>query len=275
MTQGTLINHCGGREVSWEELAQIEAPPPTATWYPVPHYQVLAKVRDTLTLAGYDITRQQLSVAKEDKRFFGVLDLSSRIRDGVTLAAGIRNSNDRTFPIGFCVGSRVFTCDNLAFSSEIVISKRHTRFGRDRYEEGIATAVSQLRHHVEAQGQWIDGLRSRELSREEADSIILRSYEEELIGARMLPQLIHEWRKPSYEDFRARNAWSLYNAFTTCLGRMMQAQPAKAALTTIKLQRLFQPEVIDAQYERIEPERHLAGATSPIDPDDLWGTGAD
>jgi hypothetical protein len=32
MSTTTLVTHCGAREVSREELNQIEAPPPTQTW---------------------------------------------------------------------------------------------------------------------------------------------------------------------------------------------------------------------------------------------------
>jgi hypothetical protein len=30
---------------------------------------------------------------------------------GVSLAVGIRNSWDQSFPLGFCAGARVFVCD--------------------------------------------------------------------------------------------------------------------------------------------------------------------
>lgn len=261
MATATLMNHCGGKEVTVEELLSIETPPATKTWHPIPHHEVLARVQQTLIAGGYEITRQQLSVAKEGHRFFGVLDLSSRITEGVTLAAGVRNSSDKSFPIGFCVGNRVFTCDNLAFSAEIVISKRHTINGRDRYEEGIASAVAQLPQHITSLQNWITRLQCKEVSPEVCDSIILKSYEEELIGARTLPQVIKEWRNPSYDEFKPRNLWSLYNAFTTALG--LQKNPAKQALTTIKLQRLFN---VNPPVDLYEP--------FPLTDDDYY-TGAD
>jgi hypothetical protein len=143
------------------------------------------------------------------------------------------------------VGSRVFCCDNLAFHGEIVIAKKHTRFGEDRYREGIAQAISSLGQYQTAQSQWINELRTWRPSPQEADSLILRSYEEDVIGARLLPEVLHEWRHPTHEEFRDQSAWSLWNAFTTVLCLKEQANPAKAAHTTIRLQRLFRPEVID------------------------------
>jgi hypothetical protein len=117
----------------------------------VGHAQVLDAVRGTLEDAGYSITRQQLSLTKEGGRFFGTLDLSASVLDGVTLAVGIRNSIDKSFPIGFAAGSRVFVCDNLAFHSEIVVNRKHTRYGEERYMEGTAQGVGLLAQHRQAQ----------------------------------------------------------------------------------------------------------------------------
>jgi len=239
----TLVTHCGARDVSRDELVEIEPPPPTTTWLPVSHRQVLAGAAETLAGAGFEIGRERLTISHHGHRFFATLDLTTSICDGISLAVGIRNSTDKSFPIGFCCGQRVFVCDNLAFTSEIIVAKKHTRFGEERYFEGIANAVSGLRQYQETQAEWIGVLRERELSPEEADSLILRSYEGNLIGARMLPELIREWRQPALEDFRKPTAWSLWNAFTAVVGRTRQrVSPAEAALTTIRLQRLFQAD---------------------------------
>ncbi|MCA9085867.1 MAG: hypothetical protein KDA81_17530, partial [Planctomycetaceae bacterium] len=106
-------------------------------------------VEETLDHAGFQVRRSQLSVSNNNHRFFGVLDIHTPLAEGVSLSVGVRNSNDKSFPIGFCVGNRTFVCDNLAFSSEVVISKRHTRFGNDRYQEGVAAAIERLNEYRE------------------------------------------------------------------------------------------------------------------------------
>lgn len=247
MPGSMLMNHRGGRDITLDELTTIAAPPPTDSWYPIAHVDVLRTAQQTLTSAGYALATQRFSVSHEGHRFFGVLDLESSILDGVSLAVGIRNSTDKSFPIGFCCGQRVFVCDNLAFTSEVIIAKKHTRFGQDRYQEGIACAVQQLPQYRQSQCAWIGGLQNTRLSREEADSLILRSYEDNYIGARLLPQLLQEWRHPQFDEFQERSAWSLWNAFTTVLGRTKQTRPADVAITTIRLQRLFTPEAINGE----------------------------
>ena len=245
MATSTLLNHRGGRDVQHEQLAAIHAPPPTDTWFPVSHHQVMDAVSDTLQSAGFEIRQTRLSLSHDDARFFGTLDLTHRISDvagGVTLAVGVRNSVDKSFPIGFCCGTRVFVCDNLAFTSEIVVSKKHTRFGQERYLEGISRAVTGLQQYQQTVGSWIERLQHWDLSEDAANSYLLRAYEQDIIGARLLPQVIREWRQPVFDEYRPRNAWSLWNCFTGVLSRTRQkSHPSQAALTTIRLQRLLSP----------------------------------
>jgi len=242
MAEATLITHRGGRDVLPDELERIPTPSATETWFPIPHAQVLHAVEDTLAGDGFLIQKRRLSVAKDGSRFFGTLDLSNPITHGVTLAVGIRNSTEKSFPIGFCCGTRVFVCDNLAFTSEIVVAKKHTRFGQERYLEGIARAVSSLDQYRESTARWIDQMKDWRLSSEAADSFILRSYEEEIIGARQLPLVLKEWRQPQFDEYLPRTAWSLFNAFTGVLGRTREStHPAQAALTTMRLRRLLAP----------------------------------
>jgi hypothetical protein len=234
--------YCGSREVSREELSTIDAPPPTARWYPVPHRSILNSVWSTLEGAGFEIRESKLSVSHEGARFFGTLDLATTIREGVSLTVGIRNSTDKSFPIGFCCGQRVFVCENLAFTSEIVVSKKHTRFGKERYLEGLARAVASLNQYRESAAGWIDRLQNYDLSEDAANSYLLQAYERGIIGVRLLPLVIEEWRNPKFEEYRPRTAYSLFNCFTEVLGRERQSKfPAESALCTMRLSKLLTP----------------------------------
>src|SRR3954447_14546774 len=96
MTSSTLCLHAGARPVSYEGLATIAAPAPTATWFPIPHATVLDAVVDTLTAADYRVERLQLALGRGDTRFFATLDLRTAIGDGVALSVGVRNSVDKS-----------------------------------------------------------------------------------------------------------------------------------------------------------------------------------
>lgn len=234
-----LMLHCGAREVVREELDAVPTPAPSRTWFPLPHGKVLDTAMTTLGSAGFEVERSRLSVSPDGARFFGTLDLKTPLVEGVNLAVGIRNSNDKSLPISFCAGSRVFVCDNLAFRSEMVVIRKHTRFGESRFNEAICKAVQSLNQYREVETQRIRHFQQSEVSEDVADALMLRAFERQIVTQHQLPKIIAEWRKPSFEDFEARTMWSLFNCFTTILRDRQKSNPQHFAATTIRLHDFF------------------------------------
>ena len=235
MSSGTLILHRGARPVERAELDLIEAPPATETWFPIRHSHVLETVEQTLGNAGFQISKAQYGISQDGARFFGTLDLTAPITEGVSLCVGVRNSVDKTFPIGLTAGSRVFVCDNLAFNSEIYVSKKHTRFGKERFDEGISHALTALGQFRQVEASRIAHYRDTVLDDDRASATLLRAFEEGILSTRSLPEAINEWRHPALEDFQPRTAWSLFNAFTAALKERASVSPAQFAALTMRL----------------------------------------
>jgi len=247
LSTSTLLAHCGSRIVTREELDRIKAPEPTATWFPVDHALVIDTVSEALVAAGFQIERMKFAVSRtDDARLFAVADLSSVLATGVTLAVGIRNSFDRSLPLGFVAGSKVFVCDNLQFRSELIVARKHTRNGKARFQEAICQAIQSLVQFRTTETARIHRLQMTGITDLKAESVLLRSYEQGVISHRILPKVIREWRNPSFEEFSDRNAWSLLNAYTTALGSRLQTNPQEYAALTIRLQALLDAEFFGA-----------------------------
>jgi hypothetical protein len=180
-------------------------------------------------------------VTREHARFFGALELDAAVGTGIHLAVGIRSSVDKSFPLSFCAGHHVFVCDNLAFRSELLVTRKHSKHGGQRFEEAIAGAVGSLREFQQTETERISYLQSAELSEDAANSYMLQAYEQSLVNSRLLPQVIKEWREPQFEEFKPRTMFSLLNCFTTVLGRNRQVPQAQHAAQTMRLQRLLWP----------------------------------
>jgi hypothetical protein len=272
MVGSTLLTASGTLDVSVEQLANIPTPPATATWFPVSHHQVFQSVVDTLTGAGFGIQQSRLTLARYDARFFATLDLTTPVSEGITLAVGVRNSVDKSFPIGFCCGTRVMVCDNLAFTSEIVVATKHTKFGAKRYREGISEAVLGLNQYKKTIADWVDRMKRWDLTDDAANSYLLQAFERGVIGVRLLPLVLREWRHPRLEDYRPRTGWSLWNCFTDVIGRTrQQATPAEAALSTIRLQKLLTPPLtLDAEVSTVTIPDSSEEGRVPMDPQTAW-----
>jgi hypothetical protein len=234
-----LCLHRGARLVNREELDAVDAPPPTATWFPLRHSQVLETVRAALEASAFHVRSEQLSLSQSNARFFGILDLATSVGKGTTLAVGIRNSVDKTFPLGFCAGCRVFVCDNLAFRSELLVVRKHTVNGMVRFQEAIASAVQSLGQFREAEAHRIGAMQRFELSELHADSLLLRAFETGIVSVRWLSDVIRAWRNPAHEEFAERTLWSLLNAFTGVLNNRRVSNPQQFALQTIRLNALL------------------------------------
>jgi hypothetical protein len=227
------------------------------------HSQVLGSVVQTLDAAGFGVKSMAIGVTADGARFFGTLQLQAEIMPGVGLAVGIRNSTDKSLPIGFCCGQWVFVCDNLGFSSEVVITRKHTRFGESRFNEAIAATISGLGQYQESEAKRIEWLRSTELTPDRANSLILRAYEEGIIGARLLPVVIQQWRQPNHPEFRERTAWSLLNAFTEVLKDRQQRQPSRSRPRDDHPAKADRRRVRDARTSRLTDDLGLSRSSTP------------
>ena len=245
MASSSLVLHRGARAVTVEELAQYRAPAPEGRWFPVSHSRVVETVKSTLREAGYDIKREQFGVMRDGSRLFGTLDLGTPLTSGVTLAVGVRNSVDKSFPLGFCAGQRVFCCDNLAFRSDLIVRHKHTLNGERNFVKAIAGAVGSLQSFKEAEAERIRRFMHTPITADQADTLILRAYEKGIVGAHQLGRVIHEWRNPPFEEFQERTVWSLFNAFTSALRERAVEQPHAFAVETMRLNGLldFRQEV--------------------------------
>jgi hypothetical protein len=202
---------------------------------------VLTTVKETLGEAGYEVRSEQLALNGSGTRFFGTLDLATPIATGISLAVGIRNSTDKSFPLGFCGGSRVFVCDNLAFRADLLVKRKHTINGARNFQGAIAQAVMSLGEFKEMEAGRVKKMQERELTSDKADSLILRSYARGMISALQLPLVLQEWQEPSHEDFGPRTAWSLFNAFTTVLRERATLHPSRYAVQTMRLSAMLEP----------------------------------
>ncbi|MBX9623817.1 MAG: DUF945 domain-containing protein [Gemmataceae bacterium] len=229
----TLTLHRGAVVVSEAELKTVPTPPQEGRYFPVPHHRVLSLTRERLAEAGYTETKAQLGLTKDGRRFFGTLTLSYPLSPGVSLAVGVRNSTDKSLCLGWCAGSHVFVCDNLAFTSELTVKRRHTTHGEFDFGVKVSHAITALADFKKAEADRIVRMQTAQLTEDQALAWIVRGLDRKVIHARQLPAVVAEWRKPSF-DYGSDDptVWRLFNAFTTVLGKSRANPFDHAAMTT-------------------------------------------
>lgn len=211
-----LVLHKGGEVVSRADLDRAPLPPATATHVPVPHSLVVQTVEHHLSQGQVPITDANYALSHTGQRLFGVITLGGGT-DYATVI-GVRNSHDKSFPVGLCLGSRVFVCDNLAFSSEINISTKHSLRVLDRLPRLICDGVAKLVDRRGAQDRRITAYKEAPVdgSRHLHD-LVMRAYRANAIPAMAITKVVAEYEAPRHEEFRDRTLWSFFNAVTEVL----------------------------------------------------------
>ena len=211
-----LLLHCGAEVIDRRTLSRVETPSCTESWFPIPHDFLLKEVESQLTAHGFGIGETTHALSHEGKRYFGVLQIL-RPDDGpddYSWIVGIRNSHDKTFPASLVMGTRVFVCDNLAFTGEVKLSRKHTRFAVRDLRFMTSRAVGRLGEQFHREDERIAAYKRQRLTDKAAHDLLIRAVDCRAIMPTVLPEVIRYWREPLHEEFRPRTVWSLFNAFT-------------------------------------------------------------
>ena len=127
MNKCNLILHCGAAEVPRKALAMVPTPRPTETWQPIPHETYVHRIEQALPDYGLSVVQEAHAITHDGTRYFGLVQVQNGCSSpDYTWVLGLRNSHDKSLPAGLVAGSQVFVCDNLAFSGEVQISRKHT-----------------------------------------------------------------------------------------------------------------------------------------------------
>ena len=227
-----LLLHCGARHVERHAVEGAPTPNPSATWVPIPHHNLLEQVETTLQSSGLTVVNEAHALWHDGLRYFGLLEVANGKPDeDYALVVGLRNSHDHSFSASIAMGSSVFVCDNLAFSGEVAIARRHTRFIRRDLPRVVHTAVGRLTDMRVQQHERITAYKQMQISDSLAHDLVIRAIDASILPVTQVPAVLSEWRAPSHEEFVAdgKTAWRLFNAFTETLkGRNLAALPSRS-----------------------------------------------
>ncbi len=305
-----FINHCGARPITTDELRDLPEPIKMSRpeWdgkfhgdhTPVRHDKFVDLTKRTLARAGYDITHEEYSLVQKnaiDKKLnapiimpdgvikpakdtlFGLLHVTHQKKVGgerldVTNLVGIRNGNAMDSVCLLGCGERVFVCDNMCFSADFVVARKHTSGVHVDLPERMSGAVAKLKDEFaradvrrEVYKQYRLDDEAIQSARDLEDSLTMSVAD--IMCAMMKPEIrlnedgepltdkdgkpkwendkhitpgstlgawAKEYRNPSHEEFNAENVWCLKNAYTEVIKGWA---PASIQRRTVKLTRVL------------------------------------
>ena len=213
-----LVHTRGANYVQLDDLRNVPLPQTTESYTPVSHYDLavnLAEVSQDL-LQDFRFRKAQYGLARKGNQMFGVLMYQNGSEE-MGLSIGFRNSYDKSMSVGIAIGASVFVCDNLAFTGDITVMRKHTLNVWSDLEEMMVTTIYRSQHNFQHIVEDARKFREIPLQDDHAFAMMGQLFGYNIITPRQMPIFKHEWLKPKHEDFQPRNMWSLYNAGTEAL----------------------------------------------------------
>jgi hypothetical protein len=239
MTDGAkLIAHKGAQIVSREQLAQYIPPPATDTWKPVGHTELVETLTDVMNFRGLHIVREQFAV--QNAKLFGTFDLEWQRMlewqrtEEYGAAVGFRHATDKSMAIQIAVGARVFVCDNMSFSGDMITVRKHT--SKLNLAEEMDRAMFR---YIQGFQRLQDDIRLQEetlLDEYQVKSLIYDVFEKKLVPPRMFGAVASEYAHVRDNDSARTTAWWAHNLFTNHIKTM---PPAPAFRATARIGKHF------------------------------------
>ena len=208
-----LCLHAGAAEVPRKALAAVPTPRPTDTWQPIPHETYVHRIEQALPGYGLSVVQEAHAITHDGTRYFGLVQVQNGCSSpDYTWVLGLRNSHDKSLPAGLVAGSQVFVCDNLAFSGEVQISRKHTPNILRDLPGLVDNALTRLLGLFRFQDLRVERYRATRLSEHDAHDLTIRALDSGVVCASKIPEVLKEWREPRYKEFEPRTVWSWFNS---------------------------------------------------------------
>src|SRR5690242_19544417 len=215
MEQSQLLAHCGSSKITREELKVIPTPAGSETHQPIPHFEIVGALVETLSFRQISVVREEYAVTGDGMKTFGVLDLETTF-DGCRFSIGVRNSNDKSTRLALTIGYRVLVCDNMAFHGNFTpVLAKHTK--HVSLVDVLSVGIDRMQRSFEPMRKQVEAWKGTRLPDERSKLLIYKAFVEgELEVPKHLACRVHDlYFNPTVEEFAPRTTWSLSNAFTS------------------------------------------------------------
>lgn len=200
------------------DLKRINLPAATPTYAPVSHNQLIDTVRSTgLKIFGQPENSLSLVTNQSGSQLFGTMSFAN-VDGGPQIAVGFRNSYDKSMAVGLCSGLMVLVCSNMAFRGDITVFRKHTPNVVDDLESMTYETLVNAKANYSLLSDEIEIFKKENVDDQFGGALLGQMFvNNDILNTVQLNIAKEEWLKPKIEDFKPRNAWSLYNACTQAL----------------------------------------------------------
>jgi hypothetical protein len=153
----------------------------TSTWHPLHHAVIVRAMETAIKWVGLDIISREYSLSKDGADMFGVWTIQGT-NSARQWAVGFRNSMKKSFAFGGCAGNKVIVCDNMCFSGDMTLHRRHTSgMNRDQMIALTKELITRILKQCRIFEAWFDTLSGVVLD-SNTDTVILNAIRRGIIA---------------------------------------------------------------------------------------------
>lgn len=210
------LMHTGASGASLAHIAGLPRPEARGpAHHPLPHYEFIDLMQNRLRRFNYDVEDTRYYLNRGHDQLFGVARIVTDKPDYQPVI-GFRNSHDMSCAAGVALGMRVFVCDNMCFSGQIVIQRKHTLHIMDDLPDLIDNAILRLKQINRTQDERVTAYKQCEIEQDRAAHLLLQLHANEVLPANKIRAVWDHYKTdPLRYDYDASpTLWRLYNAIT-------------------------------------------------------------
>lgn len=198
-----------------DDVRSIATPDPTETHQPIPHGTLIDMTRRALGDVGYRVESERYELANDGARMFSTWAIVNGTHsDDYRLSVGLRNAHDKAFAAGMGLGTWVLVCSNLDFAADFLFGRKHTPNILRDLPDLVRNLVGNVPTFRDTHERRLQAYRRTSLSDVDVHDVLIRSVDSKVMATSYIAKVLEEWRSPQHEEFKARNVWSLMNAYT-------------------------------------------------------------
>jgi len=220
--------------------------------------------RQAIAGAGLSILDEEHALHRGGLRYFGGFSLTGKGIEGDDrqVVLGLRNSHDKAFAAAICIGNRMLVCENLCFSSDVKLARRHTVNIMADLPRVLADAVGRVVSHWNDMGRRITRYQETEISESRASDLIIQLVDCKAFPSRDIYNALQEFRAPRHDEFKGGTLWTLYNSITE---NLKGGDLSKLPFRTMTTQSIF--DAVAHHTPTIEVQEIVADSQEEVEGD--------
>ena len=200
------------RVVDVENLENIHHSPQGPRHVPVPHHLAIKSFRDQLNEHNIAVLKEDIVISPDTFRLMYLADVASENCNEYVYQVGFINNNDRSKAFTGIAGTKVIINSAQMHYSDGSYKTRHTTNVREMLYERNAHIIRWFKEFYAEQTGRIEAMKNTEVTDEILGAVVLAYIRNRYtLSSTNIKNIVKEYDDPKYDEFKARNLWSLQN----------------------------------------------------------------